>query len=121
MAEAETAAERARGHAWFFELPGPDDPYWFFSRKIADFDPLFWWRQVEVPVLLLYGSADERVPVEASRSAIMTAIESAGRTTAEVRVFEGADHTFRLRRPGDVWPRTVTGYPDAILEWLGRL
>lgn len=121
MAEVEAAAERARGHEWFFDPPGPDDPYWLFSRKIADYDPLLWWRQVEVPVLLVYGSADERVPVEASRSAIVSTIESEGKTTVEVRVFEGADHTFRLRRPGDVWPRTVTGYPDAILEWLQRL
>lgn len=121
MAEVEAAAERARGHAWFFDPPGPDDPYWLFSRKIAEYDPLVWWRQVEAPVLLVYGSVDERVPVEASRSAIVSAIESAGKTTVEVRVFEGADHTFRVRNPGDVWPRTVAGYPDAILEWLGRL
>ncbi|MGH7567105.1 MAG: alpha/beta hydrolase family protein, partial [Gemmatimonadota bacterium] len=118
MTEVEAAAERARGHTWYFDPPGPDDPYWLFSRKIADYDPLVWWRQVEVPVLFVYGSADERVPVEASRAAITAAIESAGRTSAEVRVFEGADHTFRVRRPGDEWPRTVTGYPEAILDWL---
>lgn len=39
----------------------------------------------------------------------------------EYRVFEGADHTFRIRRPGDAWPRTVEGYPDAIVEWLRDL
>lgn len=121
MTEVEAAAERAKGHPWFFDPPGPDDPYWLFSRKIAEYDPQVWWRQVEVPVLLVYGAEDERVPVEASRSAIVSAIESAGKTTAEVRVFAGADHTFRVRNPGDVWPRTVAGYPDAILEWLGRL
>jgi hypothetical protein len=49
------------------------------------------------------------------------AIEEAGAATVDVRVFEGADHTFRIRREGDVWPRTVPGYPDAILEWLGTL
>jgi dienelactone hydrolase len=121
MAEAEAAAERARGHDWYFDLPGPDDPYWLFSRRIADYDPLEWWEQVEVPVLLVYGSADERVPVEASRAAIVSAIEAAGKTTVDVRVFEGADHTFRVRRPGDEWPRTVSGYPEALLDWLAGL
>lgn len=111
------AAARARGHAWFFEPPAPDDSYWRFSRRIADFDPLAWWREVRVPVLLVYGSADERVPVEPSRAAIVGAIQEAG-GVVEARVFEGADHTFRVRREGDVWPRTVEGYPDAILDWL---
>lgn len=113
----DAAAARARGHAWFFEPPAPDDSYWRFSPRIADFDPLAWWRQVRAPVLLVYGSADERVPVEPSRAAIVGAIGEAG-ADVETRVFEGADHTFRVRREGDVWPRTVEGYPDAILDWL---
>ena len=120
-AELEAAAERARGHAWYFDPPGPDDPYWMFSRRFADFDPLVWWGQVEVPVLLVYGSKDERVPVEASRAAIVGAIESAGKAPVDVRVFDGGDHTFRIRRPDDVWPRTVESYPDAILEWLRKV
>jgi dienelactone hydrolase len=112
--------ERARGREWFFEPPAPENSYWSFSRRIADYDPLVWWRQVDVPVLLVYGSEDERVPVEPSVAAITEALESVGRS-ATVRIFYGADHTFRLRRPGDEWPRTVPGYPDLILEWLADL
>lgn len=113
-------AQRARGRDWFFEPPASDDAYWAFSRRIADYDPLVWWRQVDVPVLLVYGGEDERVPVEPSVEAITRALESAGHS-ATVRIFEGADHTFRVRRPGDEWPRTVAGYPDAVLEWLAGL
>ncbi|CAN5901222.1 alpha/beta fold hydrolase [soil metagenome] len=120
-AELDAAAARARGHAWFFEPPAPDDSYWAFSRRIADFDPLVWWRQVDRPVLLLYGSEDGRVPVEPSRRAIVATIESAGKARVDVRIFEGGDHTYRLRRPGDAWPRTVQGYPEAIVEWLRGL
>jgi dienelactone hydrolase len=116
--QLDAAAARARGYAWFFEPPAPDDPYWLFSRRIADFDPVVWWRQVEVPVLLVYGSEDARVQVEASGAAIVAAIESAGTARVEMHVFEGGDHTFRIRRPGDVWPRTVEGYPEAVLDWL---
>lgn len=116
----EAIAERARERDWFFEPPAPDDPYWAFSRRIADYDPLQWWRQVDVPVLLVYGSEDERVPVEPSVAAITGALQSAGRS-ATVRVFDGGDHTFRVRRPGDEWPRTVMGYPRAIIEWLASL
>jgi hypothetical protein len=39
----------------------------------------------------------------------------------EVRIFEGGDHTYRLRRAGEAWPRTVDGYPEAIVEWLQDL
>jgi dienelactone hydrolase len=112
--------ERARGREWFFEPPAPDDSYWAFSRRIADFDPPHWWRQVDVPVLLVYGAGDERVPVEPSVEVITTALESSGHS-ADVRIFEGADHTFRVRLPGDEWPRTVTGYPEAILDWIAGL
>ena len=112
--------ERARGREWFFEPPAPDDSYWSFSRRIADFDPLIWWRQVEVPALLLYGSDDERVPAEASSVAITEALESSGHSPT-VRILQGADHTFRVRRPEDEWPRTVDGYPDALLDWLAGL
>lgn len=109
--------ERARGHGWFFEPPAPDEPYWWFSRRIAGYEPLRWWRQVRVPVLLVYGGADERVPAESSRAAIEAVVREAGGEIG-TRMFEGADHTFRIRRPDDVWPRTAPGYPDAIVEWL---
>jgi uncharacterized protein len=112
--------ERVRGREWFFEPPAPDASYWAFSRRIADYDPLVWWRQVDVPVLLVYGSGDERVPVEQSIAAITEALESSGHS-ATVRVFDGADHTFRVRRPEDEWPRTAAGYPEAVIEWLGSL
>ena len=75
---------------------------------------------VDVPVLLVYGSDDGRVPVEPSVKAITTALESAGHS-ATVRIFEGADHTFRVRRPGDEWPRTAPGYPEAVIDWLASL
>jgi pimeloyl-ACP methyl ester carboxylesterase len=114
--ELEAAAARAEGHDWYFAPPGPDDPYWAFSRRFAQFDPLSWWARIRVPVLLVYGEEDERVPAEASRDAILQAIGD--QAPVETRIFESADHTFRVRRPGDVWPRTVEGYPDAVLEWL---
>ena len=117
--ELDVAAALAEGYDWYFEPPGPDDSYWAFSRRFAEFDPLAWWGQIRVPVLLVYGSEDERVPAEASRAAILQAIGDGA--PVETQIFEGADHTFRVRRPGDVWPRTVGGYPDVILEWLGQI
>ena len=76
---------------------------------------------MDVPVLLLYGSEDERVPVEPSRRAIVAAIRSTGKTSVDVRIFDGGDHTYRVRRAEEAWPRTVDGYLESIVEWLRDL
>jgi acetyl esterase/lipase len=56
-----------------------------------------------VPVTLLHGTMDERVPVEVSRS-------YAGRTGAELRELPGAGHFALIDPLSDVWPRVF----DAI-------
>lgn len=106
----------ARGRPWFFEPPPPEHSYWTFSRRFAAYDPIAHWRRVEVPVLLLYGGNDRRVPPGSSADAIVHALLEGGGGDVAVRIFPGADHTFRLR--GAVWPRTAPGYPDALLDWL---
>ena len=107
---------KVRGRPWAFELPPPDHSYWAFSRRIADYDALAHWRRVESPVLLLFGELDARVPPVASAEAITRALLEDGIGQVTVHVFPGADHTFRV--PGRAWPRTVAGYPDALLDWL---
>jgi dipeptidyl aminopeptidase/acylaminoacyl peptidase len=109
----------ARTRPWFFEPPSPDNAYWAFSRRIAEYDPLEHWRRVTVPVLLLYGEADQRVPPGPSAERIVTALAEGGNENVTVRIFPEADHTYRLSGQG--WPRTVAGYPDVIVEWLDSL
>jgi dipeptidyl aminopeptidase/acylaminoacyl peptidase len=106
----------ARGRSWFFEPPAPDSHYWTFSRRIAAYDPAAAWRRVEVPVLVLFGERDRRVPPAPGVESIVRALLEDGEAHVSVRVFPEADHTFRV--PGAVWPRTVAGYPDAVLAWL---
>jgi len=38
-----------------------DAPIWGFVRIIADFDPLPYWKRVEVPAVFLFGGRDENV------------------------------------------------------------
>ncbi len=40
-----------------------DSPAWDFLRAIGDFDPLPYWRDVDVPALFIYGGRDENVDV----------------------------------------------------------
>lgn len=103
---------------WFFPLPPPASHYWAFSRRIAAYDPPAHWMRVKAPVLLIYGSADERVPVEASVQAIRRALAAGHRAAPTVCVYAGADHTMRVRRPGDVWPRNAERYLENLSAWL---
>ena len=104
------------GRPWMFTLPAPDNSYWRFSHEIATYDAPLHWQSVKVPVLILFGDADERVPPEPSIAAITAVLK---RTGAPVRVctYPHADHTFRVRREGDAWPRNADGYLDDLVAW----
>jgi alpha-beta hydrolase superfamily lysophospholipase len=105
---------------WYFPLPPPTNSYWAFSRRIVGYDPPSHWMKVQAPVLLLYGSADQRVPPEASIQAIRAALAAAHRAPPTVCVYAGADHTARVRRTGDVWPRNAPGYLEDLIAGVRR-
>jgi len=59
-----------------------------FWKAVGNFDPLPYWRRVEVPALVLYGEDDTNVP--AQRSAEL--LRSLGNPNIEVRVYAGSGH-----------------------------
>lgn len=107
-----------QGKPWYFNPPAPGDSYWTFSPLFFAFDAMAWWAQVHVPVLLLYGGADERVPARESAARIAAALARGGNGDITVRVFPGADHTFRLQPGPSGWPRTAGDYLPSLLSWL---
>jgi len=117
-AAVDAAYARVRQRPWAFEPPPEDDPYWSFARRIAGYDALAHWRHVRAPVLLVYGEADERTPVRPSAAAIAQAVLAGEGRRVEVRIFPSADHTFRQPPPPGGWPRTVAGYPQALVDWV---
>jgi len=113
--------EQVRGKAWAFPPPAEDSPYWYFSRTFNTYAPITYWRRVKAPVLLLYGESDKRVPPRASAARIaQAALEGAGNSVS-VHIFPDADHTFRVRPPGLVWPTTAPGYPDILIQWTRQI
>lgn len=119
--ELERAWQAVSGRHWAFTPPPQSDFYWSFSRRIASFDPLAHWRRVMVPVLLVYGEADERVPPRISAARIAEAYLGARGKRLDAIFFPRADHTFRLppRDPGKFeWPASAPGYPDAVIQWV---
>lgn len=107
------------GRPWYFAPPPPEDSYWTFSRMFAQYKPLDWWAKVRVPVLLLYGTEDSRVPARASSARIWATLERAApQVSITVHMVQGADHTFRLPPGKGGWPRTAPDYLPTLLGWL---
>ncbi len=48
----------------------PDSPAWTFLRTMGNFDPMPYWREVQVPTLFLYGGRDQNVDVLKSAARI---------------------------------------------------
>ena len=106
---------------WFFPPPAPDNSYWAFSKQYAQYQPLDWWAKVRVPVLLIYGAADQRVPAHESAARIASTLaRSAPDVNVTVRILPGADHTFRLPPGPSGWPVTAPDYIPTLLRWLSR-
>jgi pimeloyl-ACP methyl ester carboxylesterase len=67
-----------------------------FSQKdfwdaIGNFDPLPYWREMNIPTLVLYGSEDTNVPTEASRARL----ESMGKENIAVKIYPGSGHALQ--------------------------
>ena len=116
-------AAKFKARAWYFAPPPPDNFYWAFSRQIAGFNPTSYWRQVRAPVLLLYGTLDERVPAVLSADAIQDALKDGANTQVSLKMFANADHTFTIVDPlhKTGWPRHVPGYADTLTGWVQSL
>ena len=59
-----------------------------FWNAVGDFDPLPWWRQLDVPALMLYGEADTNTP--SARSAAL--LRELGNPEIEIKIYAGSGH-----------------------------
>ena len=71
-------------------------------------------------MLLVYGANDQRVPAEESAKRIAAALRRAGNKDVTVRIYPGADHTFRLAPGPSGWPATASGYVSDLIGWLAK-
>ena len=118
-ARLDSLASVSRDRAWFVPPPAPENSYWTFSKLYARYEPLEWWAKVRVPVLLIYGERDQRVPASESVARIATTVaRNAPDVDLTVRILPGADHTFRLVPGPGGWPVTAPDYVPSLLRWL---
>lgn len=115
----DSLATALKDRPWFFASPPASDSYWLFSKSFGRYDPLEWWGRVHVPVLLLYGSKDQRVPALESAARIRGAIlRNTPNGNVTVKIFPGADHTFRLPPGPSGWPSSAPDYLPTLLNWI---
>jgi pimeloyl-ACP methyl ester carboxylesterase len=105
---------------WFVAPPPPENNYWSFSAMFSRYQPLEWWSRIRVPVLLIYGADDQRVPAKQSAERIAAVLRDAGNKDVTVQIHPEADHTFRLPPGPSGWPRTDPEYVSNLLNWIEK-
>ncbi len=98
------------------ELPGlefmfEDEAIWGLCAKIFNYDPAQALSRIAVPVLALFGAADNLTPAEESVVALRAAVHP---ELLQVEVFPEGDHRLYHGEP----PRFVDGYLERISSFV---
>jgi pimeloyl-ACP methyl ester carboxylesterase len=94
---------KVQNEKWFALVAPPPRDHWAWTeyRKRADFDSLRYWAKVKVPVLLLYGERDEKVPATESIEQIDKALHAAGNPDYTEILIPQAEHNLTVHpKPG---------------------
>lgn len=93
---------------------------WYWRGRTLD--PYPRWLKVQVPVLAVYGAADELIPARHSARLVEHALDKAKNRDVTVRVFPAANHILRtlpLVAGGRWdWPRVAPGYLELVTSWV---
>jgi pimeloyl-ACP methyl ester carboxylesterase len=116
-------AEQARQtdrpwHAIVNEAPYADERELAFGASAMRFDPVDALAKIRCPVLALFGSADESVPVERSVAVLAANLPVLRLGAHGVAVFPGADHMLYVDHPRPGVER-LTQLAPAFLPMLG--
>ncbi len=113
------AARAAMGVPWagvVRPLLVADSAAWAFMRSTRDFDPLGAAAALTMPVLVLFGDADDQQPVERARERWLEAFGRSGHTEHEIVTLPGAGHSLWF---GGGSPTPLFSAPtEAIRRWL---
>jgi uncharacterized protein len=102
-----------------------DHPYLQFIRPLIQYDPAPTIRQLQLPVLALFGELDNNILPEKNRLAWETALKAGGHRDYTLRILPKANHTLLEAKVGNnaeirSLQRFVPAYYDVVLEWLSK-
>lgn len=114
--EIDRSLAEIQGERWVEYIGIPQRGTWrrTWWRQIGAFDPSANWSRVRIPVLVLDGSLDTRVPVADSHAAFAQAFAKAGNSDFSFLVFSGAGHGLQL----ETRPILAPGVVSALSAWV---
>jgi pimeloyl-ACP methyl ester carboxylesterase len=107
-------------------IPGTaDHPYWQSIRQWYFYDPAPTLRQLQLPVLALFGELDNNIVAEKNRAAWETALKAGGDRDYTLEILPGANHYQWEAKIGSnaemaSLRRFVPSYFSTIEGWLAR-
>jgi pimeloyl-ACP methyl ester carboxylesterase len=93
------------------------------TKSLLFYDPSEDLKEIDIPVLVLFGGKDTQVTEELNRMPIEEALKESG-TEYEVRVFSEANHLFQKANSGQVSEyatlekKFVDGFLGYVAEWI---
>jgi dienelactone hydrolase len=120
--ELETASQPAQATRWYqwLGIPPENSYLWSWYPKVGNLDTLVFWKQVLVPVLLVYGEHDQLVPVDESLAKIAAALDTA-KTPYTAIIVPGAQHNLTIQPEKDepfFWWKSAPGLIDLVVAWV---
>lgn len=103
-----TQVFRAIPRALGMAIPGGGFEY-------ADFDVRPYFEQLDIPVMIVYGTDDLSVPVQQGPIEVITHLEAGGNTNWSVRYYENADHGILV--DGEL----AQDFPSDMSAWIQNL
>jgi dipeptidyl aminopeptidase/acylaminoacyl peptidase len=91
-------------------VPNVEEIHTWLRWRDLDLDPVIYWEQIKVPVLVMFGELDDVVPVQTSVERIEAALKRAGNRDVTIRVFLGANHTIEH----------APDFLDLMVEWTAK-
>lgn len=120
--ELEIASQPVRGEDWYqwLAIPPEHSYLWTWYPKVGNLDTLVFWKQVHVPVLLVYGERDQLEPVDESLGKIEASLDGV-KTPYTAVIAPNAQHNLTVQpEPGApfFWWKAAPGLVDLVVAWV---
>lgn len=117
------AAKEKKWYRYTWGAIPKDNWLWKWWIPVVDYDPSIVLEKLKVPVLVMFGSADQYVPkgeVEKIASSIEQRLRSAGNSNVTTKVFEGANHEIFIKKENGQWV-LAESYDETLKNWLIKI
>ncbi len=103
------------------EVPGDNELKYLLTWNNYKFDPAYYWKQINVPCLIIYGAKDNYIPVQKSIE-ILNKVFSNKKELLSLKVYPNADHTITtVSQPSNFdFPKYADGYISDLINWLSK-